>query len=445
MGDRAVDRLAMVRSLIETAPDGALRTLEGALRMERAGGAMASIRDIIGKEVVDRQVRDRVFEPLLPLCRARTDGLGGVQFPASVLTRLWRGLKQAEPKAAAAAWATLDDDLDDDTPQPSLDKLCRAAAAGLRAGRKDVVPAVEALEGLRPGAAEQFASLLDLAPLARTAIRRLPVWIKGMNEDHAAAARLTFKDADALTPGGGPWLMEILLAQLNEPWRVLRLISAVTSRAGDRYLASSEMAGFCERVLDDIDRRLAVIRGFDLDAGPPGAAAAAQAVNVAAAEIGEFEEGLDLAKDGPYGQRLAKQKLAMATLAEGLLKQAPRAVAEALPIQPVRQGRPGRTEPQLRGPPDPCLVGRAMAALAFYDGVRLSAPQGGYGTVRNKVAEELTLRLNAYVEDAVGVIHAGVVGDPAVARAFVEAAAQMIAVVQDPLSAQIVRRRAAAA
>ena len=120
-------------------------------------------------------------------------------------------------------------------------------------------------------------------------------------------------------------------------------------------------------------------------------------------------------------------------------------VAEALPTQSVRAGGVNlRAEPRLDVAPDPRLVRRAMATLAFFESCRSNANQGGYGSIRGKAGEEVTIRLTSYVEDILSMIHSGDVANLDNARAFLEVAADFTGLVQDDKAAQIVRRRAAA-
>ncbi|MFX8731486.1 hypothetical protein ABTM48_19865, partial [Acinetobacter baumannii] len=89
-------------------------------------------------------------------------------------------------------------------------------------------------------------------------------------------------------------------------------ISAAIDRPSDRYLASSELAHLGEGLLNDVDERIAAVKAFDPMSGCASAAAAAESVATAGQTVGEFEEWLSLAKDGPWGQRIANQKRALA-------------------------------------------------------------------------------------------------------------------------------------
>lgn len=439
------DRLGVVRALLENAPDSAVRALDMALRADTST-ALAQVRAMVRAELSDRGARDVVLAPLAPLCAPRADGFKQALFPIGALSRLWRALKDLEPRLVTEAVSALALANDDEGSPPAWDDLCRAAAAAIRENAPTMQGLVRYLDDFQPGSADQFAGVLELAPLARTAIARLPVWLRSMTEERAAAIRLLFKDADSVAKDASPRLIEVLLAQTAEPWLLLRIISAVTHRASDRYLAVSELAEFCERVLSDIERRVGLVRTFDLDGGAPAGQAAAASAMVALGEILEFEESLDLAKQGPWGARVTQLKQSLSALTEGLLKKAPKIVGDALPLQQVRVGGMKlRMEPRLDEPPDARLVRRAMASLAFFNRCRAAAAQGGFGSVRKRAEEEIAHRLDSYLEDILVMAHGGELGAPEHAHAFLEVVADMTALAQDEKSAQIVRRRAAAA
>jgi len=167
---------------------------------------------------------------------------------------------------------------------------------------------------------------------------------------------------------------------------------------------------------------------------------------LAVTQIAEFQNALDLDKEGSWGQRVSKQKGAVASLTEGYLKKCSKMVSDALPMQPVRVGGSTvRQEPCLDGPPAPRAVHRAMASLTFFDRVRISASQGGYGTVRGKVCEDVTHGLDSYLEELLAMIHGGEIENLDIARAYLDVLADFMGLVQGEKSAQIVRRRAAAA
>ncbi len=438
------ERFAVVRTLIESAPDSAVRDLELALRSQMSDDGLTKVREMIDAEVWDRKVRNAVFLPLQPLLAPRADGFEQTTFPAAALPQLWRALKVAAPTPLAIALASLTVNDDGDYYPPSYDECCREAAKGIAARHKAFLPVIQTLEAFRPGAAAEFIGFLAVMPFARTAINRLPSWIRNMNSEHSAAVRLLFKDAVAISEDASPRLMEVMLAHLREPWMILRIISVVTHRANDRYVAGSEMASFCQRILDDIEKHLNQVRLFDFDDGPEAAVATAKAVALAAAAAAEFEGCLELDRDGPWGTILGRHKSFLASQTEGYLKKCGKLVSDALPTSPVRVGT-SRGDPRLDQAPDPRLVRRAMAGLTFFDRSRKSATLGGYGSVRAKVCEDITHGLDTYMEDILAAIRDGDVPDEGIARAYLDVVADFMGLTQDLKAARIVRRRAAAA
>lgn len=447
MGEISPARLGAVRQLIQQVPDAAIRSLEAVLaRSGRADASIALVQDIVGAEMQDRRVRAGVLAPLLPLCAPPRDGLQRLAFPFSAPALTWRGLKAAAPEPVGqAVRLSIDLRSDDDVPEV-FNELCHRAAAGLRAGEDAFAPLRQLLEGRNAGAAEQFAQLLALAPLARQALVRLPQWVRTLNNDYAASIRLAFRDAVAIGEDAGPPFMEILFGHLEEPYQVLRLISLVMDRPGDRYLADSELANFGERLLGDIDARIDAVRRFDAARGLEGGAALAQSVLVATAIVNEFEQWLAIKREGPWGSRLSSQKRALAQAVEARLREVEGAVALALPSQPARStARTVRGMPKLAADPDPAAVAKAQALLAFLYDSRSSASYGGFGAVRAKVVEALDPKVDQYAEDLLDQLHAGEGAPAERIRAFLEIAAEFLGLIRDPKAADIVRRRTAVA
>src|SRR5262249_44061555 len=154
---------------------------------------------------------------------------------------------------------------------------------------------------------------------------------------------------------------EMLAAHLTEPWLILRVISGVMDRPAEAYVAGSELSSFGERVLADIDRRLAVVEAFNPAAGRAAAQAAADAVHLVTAERGALEQSIGVPPDVAGGRRTAHRKRTLAAAVEARLKGADGAVARALPLQTKRMGpRAARGIPRLTHDPDPVeVVGQA--------------------------------------------------------------------------------------
>jgi hypothetical protein len=122
-------------------------------------------------------------------------------------------------------------------------------------------------------------------------------------------------------------------------------------------------------------------------------------------------------------------------------------LSEALPTKPIsilgKKG--GKGVAKLTSPPDEALVGRATAILVFIEHLRPCAAQSGYGATRTQALEKLNKRLDQYIEDVLYAARTGEGGDPVVAQQYLDVAAAFIAHTRDDKTAEIVRRRAAAA
>ncbi len=450
MPDLSESKLGTVRALIQAAPDSAIRDLEAALSAgDDRHEAMRMIHRMVNDEAVDRRARYVVFAPLMALCVARPEGATtGLYFPTMTAKHLWRGLKAEAPQQVRAVVDVFTEPDFEELPIGDFDALCALAAVGLRAkSNTGYAAAADVLERSQPGGVEAFAACLDLTAVARGVLEKLPEWLVRFNEERTVAARLAFRDAVNVSEDAAPRLLEILYAHLTEPWLILRLISAVMHRPGDRYVATSEMASFGERLMDDIDVRLKRVGALNADGGAAAGAAAAHDVNLAAAAISEFDKSFELSRDGPWGARLNQQKRSLAKAVEGRLKAVDREIQTALPTQSAGFKKRGtRPQPRLTDDPDPRLVEHARAFLTFMNAVRGSADLLGFGSMWGKTEEAVEARLATYVEDLLDKLHEHEEEDnPERIRLYLDIAAEFLGLASGDKAAQIVRRRAAAA
>ena len=208
---------AGLKVLFGMVSDGLVRNLQIALAEESTlGGPIATVHELLCNEAADRRLRRLVLAPVGALCRPSE--WQAVSFPEATPLLLWRALKETSPtlveEAAQASYKPLEPDAPTD---PVYDQLCLSAAQGLRCEARAFEAANTLLNtAVRDGAAT-FANYLDLAPITRAALLRLPDWLTRMSDDRAAAARLAYKDAVELTDDAGPQFFEMLFANLPEP------------------------------------------------------------------------------------------------------------------------------------------------------------------------------------------------------------------------------------
>lgn len=441
MTGAAERRIEGVRALMRTLSDAQLARLESALvgAAQSGAGELLSVLDAVGAEMVDRRAASLALGPLLPLFRPPSHALATLALPEQTVRLFWADTIARDPDGAKQACAEVLRLRGDDAVPSLFDDLCRAAAERVRAGEG-------ALAAAGGADAAMLADVLTLAPLARNALAQLGGWLGRPSGEEAAQARLAFRDAGDLVDEGGPLLLRILNAHLDEPWGVLRLIAVMADRPTDRFLADSELAVFGEGLLLAADERIAAVRRFDADGGAAAGEAAAEALKEAASILAEFELRIQLRKDGPWGPRVAAAKRAVAAAAELRLRELEGAVGAAFPLQPARIAKRFlKGVPKLAADPDPRLVRRAEASAAFLAGTRSIAAEGGFGASRAKVLDKLEERLADYVEDLLETVHGAESDIQNRARTYLDAVGGLIGWLEGDRSAEVVRRRAAAA
>ncbi|MDB5425578.1 MAG: hypothetical protein JWQ29_2994 [Phenylobacterium sp.] len=445
-------QIAIVRTLVESAPDRVVGRLQEALVESGGDSALAGVRRLVEIEAKDRRLRNTILSPIAPMCVG--DGVSDRRliFPARALSSLWRGLRDLAPDVVAAAETLVAEEPDETSPRAfdamtrSLDALTRLAASALRTReQRDFFVAAELCDRARPGGAEALAACLDLAPVVRKAIVRLPDWIGHSGEDTTAAARLAYKDAVTIAEDAGPRLFEMLAAQLSTPWMVLRVISAVMDKPTERYMADSEVGGFGEGVMTEIDDALVAIGKLDLDAGPEAGRAAGKLVELISLQTAELEACIELSRDHGWGHRIVNQRKALAGLVEGRLREAEKLSAAALPSEMISKQRMRRSLPRLTAAPDARAVTRATTLLVFTQEIRSSANYAGFSAAHTKTLENVGAMLDHYVEDVLDHLKTGDVADVTIAAAFLAIAADFCQLIRDEKAGALIRRRAAVA
>ncbi len=435
-------KLRGLRALIADAPEAVIDGIESSLYADGARDATTrAIASMISEERERRRLQSRVFAPVIALFQPRNPVAPKPEFPPETFKLIWRDLTVLDPDLMNKALRDLYDRVDGEVPE-SFDVICLTAAEALSEGRLEVTLARLRKLGLDP---ERLAQILRLAPLSRTSIPKLDGWLRNLNPNSISSVRLAFKDAAKLCDDGGVLQMEVFFAQMVEPWQILRLISAVMDKPSDRYLGQSELGLFGERLLDDIDRRIGIIKAFDPGQGEAAAGLVAAEVTVVLSQLDEFDRWITLDPANGWGRRLTQSRRGLAQAIEARLKQVEAAVDAALPSAAKSSGsKAARAPARLDVDPDPQAATRALAMLVFADRVKSSATLGGYGAFRAKVMEAVAVKLHAYVEDLLDHLRSEAARDgPPKARvqAFLNLAARCAGLAIDADAEATFRRR----
>ncbi|WP_374471363.1 hypothetical protein [Phenylobacterium sp.] len=438
-------KIALVKGLVAAAPDKVVGGLQAALASQMGDSALASVRRLVEAEAAERRLRNAILLPIVPMCVGDGTDRHGLHFPAIALGYLWKGLKALDPDGVKRASNALYDYRPGESSPEPFDAVLRKAADAVRAGQPREFALVRTLcDQSRPDGGAAFQLCLDLAPVVRRTVHRLPEWTAHFGDDTTAAARLAYRDACAVRDDAGPTFFEMLAAQLPHPWMVLRIISAVMDKPNERYLGQSELSSFAERVMDDIDAALKAIQTLDTDGGEPAALQAAKRVEQVTLQIAEIETCITIDREHGWGHRLFKQKSALASVVEGRIREAERYAGQALPMLPARLRRIRRMIPRHTLPPDPRAVRRATTLFHFVREIRSSANYGGFASARSRMIEKVGDMLDHYVEETLDLIKTGDCESEPIARDHLEVVAEFSRLVRDDKAADLVRRRAAA-
>ncbi len=395
-------RLTLLRGLVKTLPQSSLRSLELALGVTK-DEALIEVRDLISIELEFRHAKDAVFAPFLPLFETRADALNAVEFPYWLVDNLWRALEAHETELYQQARFAMRGLRSDDPTPVVFFRLVTAGAKILRENPDEILPKKAA----RGDAEEvsEFANYLDLHRIVRNALAKLPEFMGRIDAEKAAALRLMFKDACAISEEGGYRFMETLFANLEDGAQIIKFIVTVSDRPNDRFLAESELADFGERILERIEEGLADLRAFmggkggGKGKGGEDLCGAGDRVAKSLSQLQSFAHYIELSRDGPWGKRVAEAHKQIAELVEQQLKGAEKIFEETLPMKTERiYGRIKKDVPRTEKPPKPEVVARAMNTASFVRDVRNTANAGGFASLHAKTHQALESQLDAYFE-----------------------------------------------
>jgi len=437
-------KIEIVRTLVEQAPDRVVGSLRQALAETGEESALGGVKRLVEAEAADRTLRNTVLQPIAPMCVAGGDHRDVLTFPSRALALIWRALKTTEAEAVEKLRA--DEYFEAHKLADAQDQLVAAAAAGLgERTHPDYAAAAELADRGRDDGARQLIAALEIGPVVRRTVQRMPEWIARPGGDTTAGARLAYKDAVAIADDAGPLFFRMLAAQMAQPWMVMRIISAVMDKPTERYLRDSELADFGEKLLADIDASIGAIAAMKAEEGPAAGRAAARLAELVVHQIMEMEGSVELPRDQGWGLRVVKQRASLAGVVEARLKEGERSTIEALPMFAPRNQRVRHPVPRLSAPPEERWVTQATTLLAFSEELRTTANYGGFSTARNKMVEKLGEYIDHYVESVVDLLHTDDVEDRAIAAAFLGCAADFSLLLRGDKASDLIRRRAHAA
>lgn len=437
MSGLTVAHKVALAAMLERCPDAMLKTVASAVA-PLPGGRAAELRIMLADEQRDRVRRQFVMGPLVPMFRARVDGVQALTFPPTILARLWKAASNREPELLVR--------LDGDEPSVMVaNRICLAAAAIVRDTPDLIWPGGD--DPARLTGLEDLAACLDLSHLARRALPSLEVWLKRPDGDQVAELRLLLKDAAGVRLDGAQRLLEILFSHLEDAVLILRILTQSSCAVEQEdFLSASELSGFVDRLIAGVDLRAARIAAFKPAADITQVKDIIADLTWCANVLAELDVTLTLNPQSVWGKSVRDGRVLIAGRLSGLLRAADKAVDQALPWERVQTtGRMTRNAPQLDAPVDGDTVLAARSLLRLVGSVRGPASTFGCESDRKTLVEALTARLTDYADQVLRMLNDGEAPDEARAMKIMAFAAQCLDLIAATEAARTVRRRAAVA
>ncbi|MFC5346033.1 hypothetical protein ACETK8_04890 [Brevundimonas staleyi] len=445
MAELSVAQRAVLAQMLERVPDSVLKTLSGAVA-QMPGERAAALSIMLADETIDRRRRAIAFAPLLPMFRRRPDGVESVSFPPGVLPRLWKAASSKEPELLIV----LDDyrPIEDNPKMRTVaDRICVAAAGAVR-DQPDLIWPPNGDEAVRQKGLQELAHCFDLAAMARRGLLILPDLILRPTGDQLAELRLLIRDSAEITPDGGPRMLEIFFGHLADASLILRLVvHSSNAAAKEGFLSESEMACFVNRLIQQVEARVARIAthqpGAKADPGPGVRADIAWCAET----LGELDLTLQLDPDGAWGKqaREARERI-NATLSKTL-----RTLDKALDrLMPTREAKTtGRMTRRVADVDAPAAsleeVQAVIVLLTLLGAIRTAAQVFGCETLRQQLVQSVTERVTTWVDQVIEAVNAGDAPDQRKSLGQIETLAKCLLLIEATDAARTIRRRAAAA
>jgi len=393
MGRLSEEKLLRVQALLASLPgDMADRLCAAANQGDPGLGRLMTLcRD--GADAVAKQ---RFFAPLTPVSGdPETERPSRAYTPTLLLDRIWDWLAETVDPDSVEAVKALVSELDRPHEPGELDPVRINAAASLlgavdaaqedpkRAKKLRARLGVEDLDAVR-----NAAVLLRSSPVLRKALEGLPAHIPELTDALSANIRDRYESASDDDPDAAVWLLFLLMARMDRPWRILRVFERIARREDDLLVSQTDMAGIGDALLADAEHEL---KGFARapETWEDASQSAAGLASFAAITVGMTRE-IGIRKDGEWGKHLFDLRSKASDQMTRIHKVARDAVWRATP-----EG--GGVKRRVNTPPkpgEPDFV-KAEALGRFLIATKDDASRAAVGSAHNDVIADIRERLES--------------------------------------------------
>lgn len=315
------------------------------------------------------------------------------------------------------------------------------AALAKDATRKVARVALEGDAGIED--AREMALLLAVAPEILALQELLPRQTPTLTDERIWPLREIYDRLVVSAPDAAPYVAVIAMHRLARPWEALKLPLMISRQTQDTLISSTDMGLVGEIIFGDIEAHTTAILStrhphFDADA----------LVNHVA-RFAELSTGIvkevEMRRDGRWGQRLMKDRSAVADVMEKLMERAPKEILAALPMQRSGGFAGGPKSPDISRPADPEKCERALRYARLIIGCKPFAAAASFGAAVKDAEDEVTMTLRSYSEDLVKELRAAEGDKLHNAELYFSIAAELTSLLFSAEEGEFLRRRGRAA
>jgi hypothetical protein len=457
------DKAKQLTALLRGLPVPIAARLAKAIEVDRLSGGTALphelILDAVRPSLRRTQPNDRIPTPLRLFCRpfedlltlqARDVKTKGRIARASIAP-VWNWLSQTLAPDAASAFAIgVKTAVIAPNPSEALDRAVQFWQVASQALHTALVTekdrkAARAILGndLTVADAQEMALLLSIGGEIMNVQAVLPWHTPTLTEDLIWKLREIYDRVVISVPDAASYIAVVAMNRLERPWEALKLPLHVSRQTQDTMISNTDMGMVGEILFTDIEMHATFIRSaqpklFDADA------LIGHVADFTALSSG-IVKGIDMRRDGKWGQRLMKDRTATGEIMDGFMERAAKEVQAALPTIKSGSYAGGPRVPDLSHPCDAEKSARAIMYLRLVSGCRLIAAAGSFGASNKNAIEDISGVLKRYSEDLLKELRAADGDRRVIAEQFLALVIDMTEQIFSVEEAEVLRRRGRAA
>lgn len=457
------DKAKQLAALLGSLPTPVAARLAKAIEVDRLSGGEALphelILDAVRPSLRRTQAGDRTPTPLRLFCRpfedlltlqTRTEKLKG-RITRSSIVPVWNWLSQTlVPDAASAFSIGVKTAAIGPTPLDALERakqfweIAAQALHSALASEKDRKNARAILgDAMAVFDAQEMALLLSIGSDILAVQEVLPLRTPSLTEDLIWNLREIYDRVVLAVPDAASYIAVVAMNRLERPWEALKLPLHVSRQTQDTLISNTDMGMVGEILFSDIERHATYIR-----TAQPKLFNAEELISHVAAFTtlsSGIVKGVDMRRDGKWGQRLMKDRATVGEIMDGFMERAVKDVPAALPTVKSGSYAGGPRVPDLSHPADPEKTGRAMSYLRLVAGCRAFAAAGSFGANNKNAIDDISAALKRYIEDLLKELRAADGDRRVIAEQFFALTVEMTETLFSADEAEILRRRGRAA